>query len=537
MLNRFKLLSPLEIILVISLSVFSFWLMFSTFSYENGSMLIGSRAWSDFAGHIPLIRSFSFGSNFPPEYPIFPGEPIRYHFLFYLMVGMLEKIGLRIDFALNILSSLSFFLLIFSIYLLGKILFKSKAVGFLGSVFFLFNGSFSFLEFFKTHPFSPNFLNQIFSNTAFPSFGPYDGKVVSAFWNLNIYTNQRHFALPLAFFIILLLIVIKSEIYKKKMSEYLILLFGIILGILPFFHSGVFIMIGLSLISLFILLPKERKPILFMLLIAGLLSLPRIIFLGQASAVQFHFGYLAQNQPNLFLFLNYWLLNFGLFLILIPVGFILSSKFQKKIFLSVFPLFLIGNLFQFSPEIAGNHKFFNAFLIIANLYAAFAMIKLWRINLITKTIFPIMFVFLIFSGVIDFFVIKNDSFIKLSDYKQNEEIAWIMKNTAKNSVFLNSSYLYDPASLAGRKIFFGWPYFSWSMGYDTDKRGKLVEKIFQENNKSEACKLLLENSISYIETKENADFFASPLYQTAFIPVYSNPITSSNIFDVKKSCK
>ena len=127
MLNRFKLLSPLEIILVISLSVFSFWLMFSTFSYENGSMLIGSRAWSDFAGHIPLIRSFSFGSNFPPEYPIFPGELIRYHFLFYLMVGMLEKIGLRIDFALNILSSLSFFLLIFSIYLLGKILFKSKA--------------------------------------------------------------------------------------------------------------------------------------------------------------------------------------------------------------------------------------------------------------------------------------------------------------------------------------------------------------------------------------------------------------------------
>lgn len=104
--------------------IFSFWLMFHTFSYENNSILIASKAWSDFASHIPLIRSFSLGSNLPPEYPIFPGEPIRYHFLFYLVVGLLERLGMRIDFALNIPSALSFFLLICSIYLLAMLLFN-----------------------------------------------------------------------------------------------------------------------------------------------------------------------------------------------------------------------------------------------------------------------------------------------------------------------------------------------------------------------------------------------------------------------------
>jgi hypothetical protein len=67
--------------------------MFSTFSYKDGNMLIASKAWSDFASHIPLIRSFSFGNNFPPQYPLFSGPPIKYHFLFYAFVGLLEKLG------------------------------------------------------------------------------------------------------------------------------------------------------------------------------------------------------------------------------------------------------------------------------------------------------------------------------------------------------------------------------------------------------------------------------------------------------------
>src|SRR5579871_329018 len=154
MYQRFLKTYLFEIILFIIFLVFSTWLMFSTFSYEAGSMLIATKAWSDFANHIPLIRSFSFGDNFPPQDPIFAGQPIHYHFVFYQFVGLLEKMGVRIDYALNVPSMLGFFGLLIMIYIFAKKLFRSRAVATLSVLFFLFNGTLSFLEFFKQHPLS-----------------------------------------------------------------------------------------------------------------------------------------------------------------------------------------------------------------------------------------------------------------------------------------------------------------------------------------------------------------------------------------------
>jgi hypothetical protein len=104
------------IIVIILAGAFAAYIMFSTFGYENGNIVIRDKLYSDFLSHIPLIRSFSMGDNFPPEYPHFPGEPIRYHFLFYFFVGMLEKIGLRIDIALNIMSVIGFAGLMIAIF-------------------------------------------------------------------------------------------------------------------------------------------------------------------------------------------------------------------------------------------------------------------------------------------------------------------------------------------------------------------------------------------------------------------------------------
>lgn len=124
---------------------FSGWLMWHTLSYspQRGAILVSGKYWSDFAAHLPLIRSFSLGQNWPPEYPAYPGEPIRYHFLFFWLVGMLERAGLRLDWALNIPSAVGFFLLLVMIWKLGLAVFKSRMAAALGMLFFLFNGSIS----------------------------------------------------------------------------------------------------------------------------------------------------------------------------------------------------------------------------------------------------------------------------------------------------------------------------------------------------------------------------------------------------------
>ena len=284
-------------------------------------MQISSKAWSDFANHIPLIRSFSFGDNFPPQFPLYSGPSIKYHFIFYAFVGILEKLGIQIDYALNIPSILGFSFLILMIYLLSKEIFKSVGVGLLSILFFLFHGSLDFINFFSKFPLSKDSLGQIINNSKFISFGPYDASTISAFWNLNIYTNQRHLALSygISLFIIFLFLRFKNSNVKHNLRKSISL--GLILGFSFLLNIAVFLMTVLVLVCLFLFFKKIRKYIFISLTIAGLIFLPQYLFTqGRETTfnITFLFGYLV-SDINILNFVNYWFQNLGLYLILIPI--------------------------------------------------------------------------------------------------------------------------------------------------------------------------------------------------------------------------
>jgi len=509
---------------------FSFFLMFHTFGLDGAqkNILIARTLWSDFGSHIPLIRSFSMGNNWPPEYPIFPGEPIRYHFLFYLLVGMLAKIGLRLDWALNLPSALGFALLLWGIWTLATTLFKNKAIALLSILFFLFNGSLSFIKFFTRQP---------LSFRDFPAFGPWDGGMITAFWNLNIYTNQRHLAL--AFGIILLFIrwVTKAsnisthssvtpahssvtpakagvQSNKKAFTHWIpafagmtlsSIFWGLIIGLFPWFHQPSLLVFAVLLTWYFIAFPRLRLPLLVtggtaLLLILPQLTSPFLSFArhpgldpGSSSFLFWFPGYLIHDKLSIINFLSFWFANLGLHTILIPFGFFILPSRAKKILLPLFFLFILGNLFKFSMEVAANHKFFNFALILGNMISAYVIIRM-RV--------PILVGILILSGLIDFFVIVNDTKGPLPDVGNNQTASWIAANTPKDAVFLNSSFLYHPASLAGRKIFLGWPYFAWSAGYDTYGRMAEMRTMYESKNPNVFCPLLKKHTISYVTVED-----------------------------------
>ncbi len=508
----------------------------------EGNIEIASKAWSDFAATIPIIRSFSYGNNFPPQYPIFAGPRIRYHFVFFLLTAVLEKIGLSLTLALNLLSALSFFLLLTFIYLLAKELFNKESVAILSIILFLFNGSLSFLEFFKQHPLSANTPSEIVRNSTFASFGPYDGKIVSAFWNLNIYTNQRHLALAYASFLILIFIIYKYQNSPQKITPLGTVLLGICIGLFPFIHLAVFGMLGIVLITTFLLYPKLRSKILIVALIAMVLAAPQILYMGKAQVdiKIFNPGYLIENL-SMTNFFNYWLLNLGLTIILLPLALIISNKKQGKIYVAFFILFIVGNFFQFSVELAANHKFFNLFLIGTNIYIANLLIYLWNKKSIIKLAVPFLLFFLTLSGIIDLFPVFNDEYFEIEDYPQNATVSFIVANTPKDSVFLNAQFLHDPATLAGRKIYLGWPYFSWSAGYDTDSRFAKMKSLLAPNSKKVSCSSLVDENIDYVEIQKptfleevtiNYSFF-----ENNFAKIHQDPKTNISIYDVSLSCQ
>ncbi len=550
--------------------VFSSWLMFHTFSYDEQAraIRIAFKLWSDFGAHIPMIRSFSLGSNLPTpghiqpiEYAIFPGEPIRFHFLFDMGVGILEKMGLRIDWALNIPSIAGFTILLGTIYLLPLLLFGSVAAAVLSVIFFLFNGSFGFIRFFQTHPLSLQTPSDIWHAKDFPAFAPWGPGDVTAFWNLNIYTNQRHLSIAFAWILLFMITLLLIERWPRRRQIPFALLWGISIGALPYFHQPALLILAVLMGWYFLAFPKLR----LMLAITGLLSLglilPQLLLTGHVDSAQasLYPGYIIHNEleklptfwQQIARFAAFWWQNFGLHSVLIPLGFFVLPRRARLLFFPLIPLFIIPNLFKFSVEISANHKFLNFVLVLGNMISAYTLV--WFVRHVRALKFPVLLqsflfslvgiflVFLTLSGVIDLFVIANDTKGTVADVNANEIAAWIAQNTPKDAIFLNSSYLYHPASIAGRRIFLGWPYFPWSAGYP-ENRMPIMDSMYETKNAQERCELLSRYRITHITVEDVPNDYNLPKIDLAFFmdtwkPAYVSSTGKYAIFTTGELCK
>lgn len=543
--------------------LFALWLMFHTFSYDpiQKEFILASRVWSDFAAHIPLIRSFSLGYNWPPEYPLFPGEPIRYHFLFYFLVGILEYAGVRIDLALNLPSAVGFAGLLLLIYKLSLLFTSKRSVGILAVLFFLFNGTLSFLRFFEPsgssveHFFTA--LLQIPSIKNFPSFGPWDGGLVTAFNNLNVYTNQRHLAPSFAVALTLIYFLIKTPPTQRTIQQRTlrVALVSIVFSLLLFMNQAALLPTLIVSIGIFLWCKTSRIP----LLLGGLATLPAVvlfILIAQPSgSPTLQPGYLSPAPFAWSTFLEFWIHNLGVHIVLIPFGILLFPKPFRWFAVPLLIIFVVPNLFKLSTDMINNHKLFNFFMIFGAIYSSYAIVVLrsrllrlvGRLTGVTKLILQSgisifigsVLLLLIFSGVIDLFVIQNDYSLRLSDIPTNQDARFILNNTSSKDIILNSTWFYHPASLAGRAIYNGYAFFTWSAGYDTYTREALVKTIYRSNKKDDICTLLLQEEIAFVELNRQPETFIQPintLWYTMSPIFYDNPASGITLFKTADIC-
>lgn len=397
-------------------AAFSWWLMSSTFGYADGQFVMDSKLYSDFGAHLPLIRSFSQGNNFPPEYPFFVGQPIRYHYFFYLLVGLMEHIGVRIDVALNFLSTVGMTLLLMMIYRTTVLFFRKRAIGLLAIVLVLFNGSLAFVEYFTQHGWTWEAVSQITHQMQFASFGPWSGRLVAAFWNWNIFTNQRHLALGYGL-ILLLIYPLLHGVFRAKQKPLRVLhhpvLFTTLLAagfmVLPLLHQASYVILVGFLVMWICCYPKQTKKLWLPYGIA-LLSSQVIFFLGttgQSQQWEVLAGYLAPDK-SVGGVLNYWWYNLGLYLLLIPPLLIWSVR-RNNFFLPIlFVFFVLANALRFSTDMINNHKFINFFMIGVSMMTAGALGLVWNRFKLSRIVFPVVIIALTASGIMDVFPVVND---------------------------------------------------------------------------------------------------------------------------------
>jgi DNA-binding beta-propeller fold protein YncE len=339
--------------------------------------------------------------------------------------------------------------------------------------------------------------------------------------------------------------VIRAEPFVTTLPPFIFS--GVLLGLLPMWNSAVFIAAAAILGLLFILCPL-RPQMLVLAVTAGLIALPQMLFLSAGSGRAhmpklLHWGYTI-DHPTAANVAKYLGFTFGFKWLLIALALAFASSLQRRFFLAVFSLLLVAFSFQFTIEVLGNQKFIHIWVIIANLFVAFALWRLWHLSLAGTTLpgkfaATVAALLIIPGGMIDFFPIHNTGWSEVT-YKNDPLMDWLKKNTTPREIFLTDRFVNHPLVMAGRRVFYGWPYYAWSAGYDASKRDRVYTELFESRDPWKVYRLLKENDIKYVGfdgAVRQASFIKRPneqLYATYFPTVFEDKQNRYNSLTIYK---
>jgi len=523
-----------ELLLLVAVTVLACILMWTTFFIKDSKLYVGLTVISDFSPHIGMIRSFSYGNNFPTSYSHYAGEDIRYHFMFQFLVGNLEFLGMRLDYAFNLPSIISFLTAFMLLYLLAVKLTGKLGGGVLACLFFAFRSAKTLFTFLAGKEPGTGIIKALIDNNAFISDTTHEEW---GLWNLNVYCNQRHLALGLTvmFFILILYLEHPFEMYARlkedkpgacrqndalsdRLGRSIKILFfgkegwlakdlkssvaaGILLGSLGFFHGAA--LIGCILV-LFVMaiISSRRLEFLITAVITMLLSFAQTSFFidGPAVSPQFLFGFIADNT-TFFGVLSYLERLLGILPLVLLVAFCIENGVNRwMLFAFAAPLIFAFNV-SLTVDVTVNHKYIMMSCILLGIYAAGLVMKLVEDGrYMVKALGVLLIIMLTATGIYDFYTVikrNNPQWALVLDLK-SPLTEWIKNNSDSRDIFLTHEYALNQVVLGGAMLYEGWPYFPWSAGYDIAKRESLVIAMYEAETAEELDRLVKENNIRFI---------------------------------------
>ncbi len=515
-------------------------LMWQTLFVAHGQLYIGNSVFSDFSPHIGMVRSFSHGNNFPTSYSHFAGSDIRYHFMFQFLVGNLEFLGMRLDYAFNIPSAIGLISTFSLLYVLGCKLGGKRAIGFLSCLFFAFRSSPSLLTYLSELPKGTGIFEALKANSGFFSYTTHEDW---GLWNLNVYCNQRHlaFTLPIMLLMLLLFIPLAYEgLYrasqgmiavsnkygeKKNIStifhkgiEFIKLLFlqwegwkvkdvklaimaGLIIGAMAFWNGAVTIAILLVLFVL-AMISDRRLELLITAVIVTLLSViqSNVFISGAAIETEFLFGFIAEN-PTFFGSIDYIKRLTGIFFPILLLSFLTLKGTRRWVLFAFLAPFIFAFTISLTVDVTVNHKYIMMSLMLLGIFVAIFLVKLFENrSFFLKFVSGILVIILTCTGFYEYLVVlkKNSGSNYIVLNMRDEVTEWVMEHTTARDTILSPYYALNQVVLGGGMLYLGWPYFGWSAGYDTNGRQEMVIKMYEANTSEELSGLVEQEGIRYI---------------------------------------
>lgn len=574
MICKNKKIIRTELILLAVITALACILMWTTFFISGDRLYIGVSVFSDFSPHIGMIRSFSLGNNFPTAYSHYAGEDIRYHFMFQFLTGNLEYLGLRLDYAFNIPSIISFIFAFLLLYLMAVKITSKIGAGILACLFFAFRSAKTLFTYLAKLPEGTNVIKALADNTNFISDTPNEDW---GLWNLNVYCNQRHLAFGLAtiFFVLILYLPrlyemfegLKEHKLKKTKFRFNIqftaltrifftkegwlckdyksaIALGLILGGLGFFHGAAVICCLLVLFIMAVVSTRRLEYVItagITLLLTTLQS--RLFIHGSVISSEFLFGFIAENK-TLFGAASYLERLLGILPFVVLAAFCLEKGVGRYLIIAFSAPLIFAFTVSLTIDVTVNHKYIMMSCILLGIYAAALLMRIFeKKDILLRMVGIYLLVTLTATGIYDFYTVLNKNRPETAKVLslQDPLTKWVKDNSNSKDVFLTASYALNQAVLGGAMLYEGWPYFPWSAGYDTNYRSKQVKLMYEANTPEELNALVKKNNIRFIivdHDSRTSDSYTvneaniKETYECVFSNVEDEWITS--IYDTKK---
>lgn len=507
--------------------LFTAFLMFLTFKVVDGNVYVGYSVFSDFAPHLGMIRSFSVSNNFPTQYAHFAGEDIRYHFMFQFMVGNLEYLGLRLDFAFNLPSMFGMISVYMLLFVLAVYLTKSRLCGYLTAFLFTFRSSFTVFRYMAEQT-KGNVLEALLTNTEFLGYTQNENW---GLWNLNVYCNQRHLAFALAFLLLALILffpyvehmgqsLLKTKETQKQGGSVLTAQFktlfftktafgvldvkqavgmGLFLGGLAFWNGSVLVA-TLAMLFFMAAASEYRLDYLITALLALVLYFCQSALFVDGSVVSpaYYFGFLAENKTAWGVLLFIVELT-GIVLFVAVIGAAMVKGTRRYMLLVFFVPFILAFTLALTGDITVNHKWIMMSLMLLSVFAAIVLEKLLlEKDWLKRTIAVLLLFVLTATGMYDLTIVvkRNENYLIFS---QDDPVTnWIAEHATCEDIFLTPYYSLNNVVMGGAMLYYGWPYYAWSAGYDTYSRDVQVKLMYESSSVEELKYRIEENNIRYI---------------------------------------
>jgi hypothetical protein len=529
-LRKFTFKDIIALMILGALIILHLYLLSKTFFIDpQGNMRAAVAGYGDIPFHMTQVSKFAFGRNFNLNEPIYDGERLRYAFLINLISGNVLRISNNWTFAMQAPAMTLMASGIILMFVSYRKFLKSSLAGAIAVVLFLFGsglgGYFLVQNQFIEQSRNPVVFTQYLVDKSVSTISRWDAKFPEQ--NIDwgsplslVFLHQRAFIL--GFFMFCLFWYLINKWREESKNNLLLVLTAVVVGISPLAHYHSFIVMIMVLAVYFVWGIINRKynfskKIIVILLVAGILALPQIIYLvqgkagltiGDQSFLKIRLGWMIEPTigsiqfahdkgiitGQIFPFINFIWINFGLLLpaFLLTVVFAFSSIRLRRIFPTItilttiaIVLFITAQLVRFQPWDYDNNKIFVYFQFFAAPVIIAFFVWIYQKSKIVGVLTLLIFMFCAtFSGLLDQIprllvpteqmpVIFGTDAISMGNY--------IKENIPQNAkIITTSTHLNPVSSLAGMPALVGYPGWLWTRGINYGIREENLRAFYSD---------------------------------------------------------